>query len=148
TYPHEWAASMLKDAALLHVQLFLDLGARGLTLKDWHPYNILFEGTTPRFIDFTSIIPIEELPSQAYLKKAAPAPRQAWRWDAIALAMYRMYRITCEPYFIIPMMMMQRGRHAVARQRLIETALNSGNSAITRGEAFAGSPLARLRYEV
>jgi hypothetical protein len=62
--------------------------------------------------------------------------------------MYRMYRITCEPYFMIPMIMMQQGRHAVARQRLVETALNSGNSVITRGEAFVGSPLARLRYEL
>ena len=47
SYPHEWSASMFKEAALLHNALYERLEEHGLTLKDWHPLNILFSGTRP-----------------------------------------------------------------------------------------------------
>lgn len=147
TFPHEWPASMLHSAAKLHLQLFQKLGKHGLTLKDWHPYNILFDGTEPVFVDFTSIIPAADLPTQGYLADAT-APSGFGSWDEYSVALYRMYRLTYEPYFGLPLAMMQQGRHAEARERLVVTALNATDSGMLRGEVFAGRTMARARYEL
>lgn len=147
TFPHEWPASMLHAAAKFHVALFQKLGEHGLTLKDWHPYNILFDGTEPVFVDFTSIIPAVELPKQGYLADAK-APAGFGMWDEYSIALYRMYRLTYDAYFGLPLEMMRQGRHAEARKRLIETPLNATDSGMLRGEVFAGQSLARARYEL
>ena len=47
SYPTEWCAGMLKDAALHTLDLVWELAACGLTLKDSHPWNILFDGNKP-----------------------------------------------------------------------------------------------------
>jgi SAM-dependent methyltransferase len=148
SYPHEWPASMLRDAALFHVQLFKDLAPFGLTLKDWHPYNVLFEGTTPRFVDFTSIIPTASLARQDHLSRAPAKKGIAKLWDDYAIALYESYRLMYEPYFGLPLAMMKRGHHADARRRLYETALNSADNVITRREAFDGDTTGRLGYEL
>jgi SAM-dependent methyltransferase len=148
SYPHEWPASMLRDAAVFHIALFEELGERGLTLKDWHPYNVLFDGAAPRFVDFTSIIPIENLVSQSHLSRSPAAKGIARLWDSSATAVYESYRLMYEPYFGLPMAMMKNGRPAQARRRLYETALNSADSVISRREAFAGDLLGRLAYEL
>jgi SAM-dependent methyltransferase len=147
TFPHEWPASMLHSAAKLHLRLFQKLGEHGLTLKDWHPYNILFDGTEPVFVDFTSIIPAAELPKQGYLADAQ-APGGFGSWDEYSVALYRMYCLTYEPYFGLPLAMMQQGRHAEAREKLVATALNATDSGMLRGEVFAGQTIARARYEL
>ncbi len=147
TYPHEWPASMLREAALFHVSLFERLHDYGLTLKDWHPWNILFDATTPVFVDFTSIIPIDSLPLQEYLSRG-PRPRAGSSLDAASIAVREMHRLMFEPYFGLPLAMMQQGRHAEARTRIFETTLNAAESVISRSEAFAGDRAARLRYEI
>jgi SAM-dependent methyltransferase len=147
TYPHEWSASMFRDAALFHVDLFEQLSSHGLTLKDWHPYNVLFRGTKPVFVDFTSIVPIGSLESEAHLSINRPARRFDRMWDGTARAIYEMYSTMFEPFFGLPLQMMHRGRHALARKRLAETALNTSRNAMTRKEAFEGSPFGRLWYE-
>ena len=148
SYPHEWPASMLRDAALFHIQHFKDLAPRGLTLKDWHPYNVLFEGTTPKFVDFTSIIPTANLAQQDHLSRPSAKKAIAKLWDDYAVALYESYRLMYEPYFGLPLAMMKRGRHADARRRLYETALNSADNVITRREAFDGDAAGRLAYEL
>jgi len=148
TFPHEWPASMLHAAAKFHVALFQRLGQHGMTLKDWHPYNILFDGTEPVFVDFTSIIPAADLPKQGYLRDAKASSGFASSWDEYSAALYRMYRLTYEPYFGLPLAMMQRGRHAEARERLMATPLNATDSGMLRGEVFAGQRAARARYEL
>ncbi len=55
SYPREWCDEMLKDAALLHLDLCLELDRHNLTTADAHPLNILFDGCQPVFIDFGSI---------------------------------------------------------------------------------------------
>jgi hypothetical protein len=147
TYPHEWSASMFKDAALFHVDLFERLSSHGLTLKDWHPYNVLFRGTEPVFVDFTSIVPIGSLENEAHLTMNRPARGFDRMWDGTARAVYEMYSTMFEPFFGLPLEMMHRGRHAAARRRLAETALNTSREAITRREAFEGNPVGRMRYE-
>ncbi len=55
SYPREWCDEMLKDAALLHLDLCLALDLHDLTTADAHPLNILFDGCQPIFVDFGSI---------------------------------------------------------------------------------------------
>ncbi len=55
SYPHEWCAAMLKDASIAYIELLKRLLFFGLTLKDTHPWNIVFEGCQPRYVDITSI---------------------------------------------------------------------------------------------
>ncbi len=57
SYPYEWTFSMLKDAALLQLEL-IEVGLEnGWTLKDATPYNIQFIGSRPTFIDTPSFEP-------------------------------------------------------------------------------------------
>jgi SAM-dependent methyltransferase len=51
SYPYEWTFSMLKDAALLQLDLLLDALEHDLVLKDASPYNVQFKGARPVFID-------------------------------------------------------------------------------------------------
>jgi SAM-dependent methyltransferase len=51
SYPYEWTFSMLKDAALLQLDLLLAALDHGLILKDSTPYNVQFQGARPVFID-------------------------------------------------------------------------------------------------
>jgi SAM-dependent methyltransferase len=51
SYPYEWTFSMLKDAALLQLDLLLDALDHDLILKDSSPYNVQFKGARPVFID-------------------------------------------------------------------------------------------------
>ena len=59
SYPNEWCAPMLKDAALTTLDLLIELYDHGLTLKDGHPWNLLFDGSRPVFVDLTSITPLK-----------------------------------------------------------------------------------------
>jgi SAM-dependent methyltransferase len=51
SYPYEWTFSMLKDAALLQLDLLLAAVNHDLMLKDSTPYNVQFRGAWPVFID-------------------------------------------------------------------------------------------------
>jgi hypothetical protein len=54
SYPFEWTFSMLKDAALLQLDLLAEALAEGITIKDATPYNIQFISGRPVFIDIGS----------------------------------------------------------------------------------------------
>ena len=54
SYPYEWSFGMLKDAALLHLQLLIDAIDEDMTLKDGTAYNVQWRGTRPVFIDIPS----------------------------------------------------------------------------------------------
>lgn len=54
SYPYEWAFGMLKDAALLQLELLRDALAEGMILKDASPYNVQWVGSRPLFIDLPS----------------------------------------------------------------------------------------------
>ncbi len=67
SYPFEWCFSMLKDAAILHLELLSEALAEGMILKDATPYNVQWVGPHPIFIDtasFSKHSPSE--PWQAY----------------------------------------------------------------------------------
>jgi hypothetical protein len=54
SYPFEWTFSMLRDAALLQLDLMFDALGEGMILKDGTPYNIQFPAGRPLFIDIGS----------------------------------------------------------------------------------------------
>lgn len=54
SYPYEWPASMLHAAAELTIDLAAGALDEGYELKDASPFNILFSGSTPVFIDAAS----------------------------------------------------------------------------------------------
>lgn len=146
SYPHEWSASMLKDAALFHLELFKGLAPYGLTLKDMHPLNVVFDGARPIFVDFTSIIPAEALASEEYLLSAATPVRLLSRaWDRQSVLVNEMYVRMFVPYFLRPLEMMSRGRYAEARVRMLETTLNTSRDVITSREARGRDTGSRLR---
>ena len=60
SYPYEWAFGMLKDAALLQLDLLFAALEEGMILKDASAYNLQFRGASPVFIDvgsFSSLKP-------------------------------------------------------------------------------------------
>ena len=59
TYCTEWPAPMLKEVALLTLDINLKLAESNLTLQDAYPWNVYFEGTKPVFVDICSIIPVD-----------------------------------------------------------------------------------------
>lgn len=54
SYPHEWPLEMLRDSALLTLQLCDEAMKEGFWLKDATPFNVAFRGTTPIFFDLLS----------------------------------------------------------------------------------------------
>jgi hypothetical protein len=54
SYPYEWCFGMLRDAALLQLDLLLAALDEGMTLKDATPFNVQWFGVQPTFIDVAS----------------------------------------------------------------------------------------------
>jgi ribosomal protein L11 methylase PrmA len=55
SYPYEWSFYRLKDAALHHLNLHINLLKYNATLTDAYSYNIQFNNYSPVFIDLMSI---------------------------------------------------------------------------------------------
>jgi hypothetical protein len=60
SYPYEWPFSMLKDAALLQLELVAAALEEGMILKDSSPYNVQFRGARPVFVDVGSFEALRE----------------------------------------------------------------------------------------
>ncbi len=84
TYCTEWCPSMLQDAALMTLRLASALLEHGATLQDAYPWNVLFRGARPVFVDFTSI--------------AASDPRFLWQ-----------ARGQFDAFFLRPLLLASRG---------------------------------------
>ncbi len=96
SFGFEWGSEMLKDAALHLLKFELALEKENLTLHDAHPWNILFEGPRPVFIDFGSI---------------KPAAENATLWDA--------YDEFCR-YFLFPLRLYAAGNNRIARAMIFD----------------------------
>lgn len=81
SYPYEWSFSMLKDAALLTIELMKTAVQYGMILKDASAYNVQFMNGQSVFIDTGSF--------EQYV------PSQPWR----------AYRQFCE-HFLAPLLLM------------------------------------------
>jgi SAM-dependent methyltransferase len=60
SYPYEWTFAMLKDAALLQLELLRAALDENLILKDSSPYNLQWHGARPVFIDVGSFERLRE----------------------------------------------------------------------------------------
>jgi hypothetical protein len=56
TYPHEWSFSMLKDALITILKINIIALKYGFQTKDGHVYNIVFDKSTPVFVDLGSLV--------------------------------------------------------------------------------------------
>ncbi len=54
SFPYEWAPEMLRAAGLLTLDLAEKVLPLGWGIKDGTPYNVLFDGSDPKFIDVLS----------------------------------------------------------------------------------------------
>jgi hypothetical protein len=95
SYPNEWCAAMLRDAAVTIIDLAIELTQQGLTLKDAHPWNVLFDSSRPVYVDLTSIAPQENEPT----------------WSA--------YDEFCR-FCYYPLILMSHGQERIARSLLPE----------------------------
>jgi hypothetical protein len=90
SYPYEWCAAMLKDAAMTVIDIEMELAQHGLTLQDAHPWNVLFDGFKPFYVDFGSIVPAQ------------------------TSALWPAYDEFCR-FFIYPLYLMSQGYGRIAR---------------------------------
>lgn len=60
SHPYEWTFSMLRDAALLHLDLLRASVTEGLITKDGSAYNLQWRGSRPTFIDVGSFERLRE----------------------------------------------------------------------------------------
>ena len=64
SYPYEWPFAMLREAALLQLDLLLDALDEDVILKDGSSYNVQWKGATPVFVDVGSLEPMR--PGEAW----------------------------------------------------------------------------------
>ncbi|RKN48583.1 class I SAM-dependent methyltransferase [Micromonospora endolithica] len=57
SHPYEWSFAMLRDAALLHLEILRAALPEGFTTKDGSAYNLQWRGAEPIFIDVGSFTP-------------------------------------------------------------------------------------------
>jgi SAM-dependent methyltransferase len=60
SYPYEWTFSMLRDAALLHLEILDAALAEKVITKDGSAYNLQWRGAQPTFIDIGSFERLRE----------------------------------------------------------------------------------------
>ncbi|TDB81024.1 methyltransferase [Micromonospora sp. KC721] len=58
SHPYEWSFGMLRDAALLHLEILRRALPAGFTTKDGSAYNLQWRGASPVFIDVGSFTPL------------------------------------------------------------------------------------------
>lgn len=51
SYPYEWTFAMLRDAAIVHLELLLAALEEDITMKDGYAFNVQWRGAEPVFID-------------------------------------------------------------------------------------------------
>ena len=95
SYPWEWSFSMLKDAALIHLDAMEILLPKGFWLRDASAFNVQYDGDTLRLIDTLSVgRRIPESPWVAYGQMCshflAPLAMAAY-CDIRTLSLWRNY---------------------------------------------------------
>ncbi|MFE9187401.1 class I SAM-dependent methyltransferase [Micromonospora haikouensis] len=60
SHPYEWSFGMLRDAALLHLEILRAALTAGFTTKDGSAYNLQWRGVEPVFIDVGSFEPARD----------------------------------------------------------------------------------------
>jgi hypothetical protein len=113
SYPEEWCPAMLQDAALALLDLLIELGRSCLTLKDAHPWNLLFDRGKPFYFDLTSIVPLKD---------------DQWRG-------YDEFR----RFYLNPLLLMAHNQERIARRLLLEYdgVLDADVAALCRSDSLS-----------
>lgn len=114
----EWSGEGLRNAAICILNVYEELLHSNLCLKDAHPWNVLFDGTRPFFVDWGSIRPSTEL-----------------NWEF----WYRQFR----QYLLAPLYLFSIGEHKTARAMLREHKVGVGNEIIEILKAFSQPDITR-----
>ncbi len=122
SYPYEWSVDMFKDAALLQLDLFIELDKYGFTLKDAVPANIVFKHTKPIFVDFLSILKKDSLINEKWLFEGLKTKERDLR--------FAVFEKMLIPFFLVPLFLIKRKKIKLAREMLFNRACNAlGSSA-------------------
>lgn len=70
-YPWEWSYGMLKDAALMFIDMNIELAKSGYFTKDSHSFNIIFKNNISCFIDLGSITKNNETINKSWISEFA-----------------------------------------------------------------------------
>jgi hypothetical protein len=97
TYCVEWPPEMLRAAGEITLELAIEALDSDLMLQDAYPWNVLFEGTRPVFVDLGSLRPSDE--------------EERFLWQA--------YGQFCN-FFLFPMYLYAAGHHSVVRRLLYD----------------------------
>jgi SAM-dependent methyltransferase len=116
TYPYEWPPEMLYAAGELTLDLMERLLPENLVLKDASPYNILYRGPKPVFIDLLSIDKraVEDSTWLAYAQftRTFICPLLADKYFGVRLDQtFRIYRDGLQPEQVFRMSGMMRKLH-------------------------------------
>lgn len=94
SYPWEWTWSMLRDAALMHLDMLRTAVVHGWTMSDASSFNIVFRGGRPVFIDHGSFV----------LRK----PSDPW-WAYTAFCEHFLYPLMVSGYCGVDLASLLRG---------------------------------------
>lgn len=140
TYAFEWPPSMFKDAAVFQLHLAQAMLLNGLLLKDCGvTTNVAFDGTQPKYIDFLSIIPKEDLVKQTWLDPLGFQSPFQLLWSRETGLFNGIFCRMFYPGVLYPMYLFKLKGYAAAQKRLFETVLNTSQDIITEKEAFQGA---------
>ncbi len=134
SYPHEWCALMLKDAALFQLDLSINLYKEGLYLKDAHPWNILFEKGSPVFVDFTSVVNDQALLDEDFLD--SNASMNISTNDQISRCIQEIYQRMFKPYFFNPLLSYVAKDSLNVRKDIENTTLNTSSHCMSLKNCF------------
>ena len=114
---------MLKDAALTKIRLLTELARYRFTLKDAHPWNILFDAWKPVYVDISSIVSISD--------------NTGWHG----------YDEFCR-FYLYPLMLMAHGQDRIARRLFTELdgVSKADVSKLTRSALSFGSIFKPISY--
>ncbi len=104
SYPVEWSFGMLKQAALLILDLEIELVPHGLSIHDAHPWNVVFDGVEPYFVDLGAIMPLSD--------------DSIWDFSR-AYPLWPAYEQFCQT-LLRPLLLMSWGHFRIARGALLD----------------------------
>jgi hypothetical protein len=144
SYPYEWTFEMLRDAALLQIEVTRRALAEGCITKDATSYNVQFDGSRPVFIDvgsFEKVVAGEPWPgyrqfcelflNPLVLQAVADMPFQPWLRGSIR---------GISPAEVAPLI---RGRRRLDRRLMVHVALHA-----RAGRRYDDSDATEVRSEL
>lgn len=147
SYPFEWPFRALKDAALLHLSVQIELLEHNITLSDATAFNIQFRGTTPVFIDYLSFRPYrdrepwsahrqfcESFLNPLVLQALIGVPHQSWyRGSFEGISTVDLAKLMKPRHWLSPVLLSHVLLPAKWERRTDEALLDAAQSATRRG---------------